>query len=169
MSYSKTLIVGWYVDFKPTETKFNVGEEKIKYCPTSKKHPNNGKFCPTCGSEIIYETKTKYAKYPHPIHLLEITDQEELDDYTYGNVQIKDLNILKGSRAIFPEFINTKNNIIYAPGYKSFKELGHSDGFVYSLDIDKFPPPSIAWVEAIKRVFDVTDVDIKYGLTFELW
>lgn len=167
MSYSRSLIVGWYAEFKPTEIKLERGEKEIKFCPTSKKHSTNGNFCSVCGSKFETEIKKQYSPFPQPLHILEITDPVELNEYTDGLVIIDDLKILKGSRAVFPEFIGTKNSIIFAPGYKIWSDLGDSDGFVSELE--KMPAPSLAWFDAVKKVFYVNEVEVKYGLVFELW
>lgn len=167
MSYSKTLIIGWYAAFSPNNIQIENGTKEVRFCPTSKKHPTNNNFCPVCGTKIASEVQNKYRKFPHPLTLLEINTQKELDEETGGLVKLEHLLPLKGSRAVFPEFLNTKNHIIFAPGFKIWADLAHSDGFVSNLDNEK--APTIAWIDSIKKVFHVEQVTMNYGVAYELW
>lgn len=172
MSYDTNIYVGWYAQFDEYSEKREVGTEKLRQCPNSKKHFAKDKFCPSCGVEIITIEKPVYKNFVNALLLSYSADdssttQEDIDKETFGQVKLEDLKeAMKDSYMIFPEFLGTDKVIIMAPSYTCISDVRRSDGSVN--EVTNMEPPSKEWEELIKKAFKAQNLEIKYGVVVEV-
>jgi hypothetical protein len=166
MSYDHNIYLGWYAEFEGSKNKREAGTKTVRFCPTSKKHSTKDKFCPQCGKEIETTEEKVYSSYVSPHQLQYVEDQEELTEATLGKLTMKDLKDLEGTHIVFPEFLDTKKSILMVPGFKYVSDISRSDGFVKEIKLKD--APSQEWVERMKFIFDVEQMDIKFGIIMEV-
>jgi hypothetical protein len=166
MSYDRNIYVGWYAEFDRCTDRQQDGVESKRACPTSKKHPTNGKFCSVCGAEIISQEIPKYHSYAYPHHLIDETDPVELEYATLGRATLEDVKKLQTSHVVFPEFLDTDKVIIMAPGYTTVGDVSCSDGSVNPVDVGL--GPSIEWQENVIKVFSAKNMKINFGVIVEV-
>ena len=144
-------------------------------CPENSKHKHgkDDKFCPKCGSPIEV-TRRKKTRGMSPIHgLVNETDCDEIAHGTLGRGSIGELNQIAEGYPIFPEFMNGKL-FLMLPGYTYKGDIGQEDGFELELSQNgrPFTAESLeamnTYIALVKKVFDVQDVELKYGIIIEV-
>jgi hypothetical protein len=158
--------IGWYAEFDRSQRIVNQGVVKHYFCTKSKNHAVQNKVCDLCNGHISSFEEIKELRYPISCQILSQVSKEALDYYTGGRVTLEDLKELEGSMAIFPEFVKTNKEIIFAPGSEFYPLLSKVSGFIDEIDIGN--KPSEEWINKIKKVFDVENVVIKYGFAMEV-
>lgn len=171
MSYDRNMYIGWYAEFTPTKEKIQVGEKKERVCSSDKNHKHGGgEFCGKCGSPIVSVSKPVMRGISPACHIIHEdvnSTQEYLNVMTCGRATVSDLEIFKGSEAVFPEFLYDKSKErVFASGYIYRGDICREDGFI--INIPTQTPPSEKWKEAIIKVFGCTDLVVKFGMVVEV-
>jgi hypothetical protein len=86
--------------------------QRFRIVRVPEKHPAGGKFCTVCGQPIAIELVPKYRKMQQPHFILNDTDPEEIEHATLGFATLEDIQKLKGSHVIFPEFAVPKGQVV---------------------------------------------------------
>lgn len=166
MSLNHHIHIGWYAEFDRSKRIINHGVVKHYFCSKAKNHPVTDKLCDLCNGRVLFQEKIKESRYPLSCQILSQVSQEHLDYYTGGRVTLEDLKELEGSIAVFPEFVKTDKEIIFAPGAKYYPLLSKVAGFIDEVNVEQKPREK--WINKIKQVFDVENVIIKYGVVMEV-
>lgn len=166
MSYDHNVYAGWYVSFSPSTRKKVIGTEKVRRCPTSKKHPTKGQFCPDCGKPIEVIEKDTYQSYGKASFLLDLSTEQDVRDETLGLCGLNEVKAVGDAYVIFPEFLSTQKVILFAPGYACLSDVGRNDGEIVNINPENQVKPE--WIEAVKTLFDVQDVQLHFGMVSEV-
>lgn len=166
MSVNHNVYIGWYAEFERSKRVINHNPIQTYFCLKEKKHPVKNKVCSLCNGKVQSEKINRKSQYPLSSQILGQNSPEVLAYLTGGRVTIEDLKELEESIAIFPDFANTKKEIIFAPGAKCYSLLSKVKGFVDEVNIEQ--EPTQKWIDKIKQIFDVEDISIKYGIVMEV-
>lgn len=166
MSLNHNVYIGWYAEFERSKRIVDQGIVTNYFCSKAKNHSVQNRVCDLCNGKVSSYDEIKESQYPLSCQILGQVSAEMLSYLTGNRVTLEDLKDLEGSMAIFPEFANTKKEIIFAPGAKCYSLLSKVKGFVDEVNIEEQPKEE--WIEKIKHVFDVEEVDIKYGIVMEV-
>lgn len=166
MSYSRTLLIGWYIEYKPSALECPIEPKQVKFCSSDAGHKlgsSKDQFCPRCGGVVMTKAVPQYRGMQQVHHMLNERSQEEITYGTLGRGTVEDIAALDEGFAVFPEFMDT--HVLMLPGYAKIETDG-GDGF--SVEVDRSVKPDQAYIELARKVFDLQDVVLKYGAVMDV-
>ena len=178
MSLTQNLFIGWYAEFTPSKEKVEYGTAETIECSADAKHwlspktKTRGKFCIHCGAPLIKVNKPKMKQISPAHHVFEETCPIELEFMTNGRATAGLMKVLRGSRGIFPEYMDDSSKgltRVMLPGFIEYTDISGYDGFTHEINMDEFTRPSEDWVTALNQVFGCTDLVLKFGIIKELY
>lgn len=174
MSYDRTLFIGWYLEYSPSSATAPDSPVEKRRCSADKKHKLPGgkeKFCPHCGAEVVTEKIDKRRKMGEVHHYLNEESRSEVEYGTLGRGTVEDMRQLAQGFAIFPEDFPADKRIIMLPGYQRIEDVGRSGGFDQEIDTTMGAGKTanmLAYIELLKKVFDVQNTHLKFGVVMDI-